>query len=74
MLQKMFRSVKDNQNIINSKYHHLVSVPVSPGEAEGAGPQLREHLAQLAHQVLVAGAHRLVHHKPPHLGNYCEFY
>ena len=46
---------------------HLVPVPVSPGEAEGAGPQLREHRPQLAHHVLVAGAHSLVHHEPPHL-------
>ena len=67
MFQKMFQTGKDNQNIIVNNTTHLVSIPVSPGKDEGAGPQLREHLAQLAHQVLVAGAHRLVHNKPPHL-------
>ena len=48
---------------------HLVSVPVCPGEAEAPRPQLREHRPQLAHQVLVAGAHRLVHHESPNLGS-----
>ena len=46
---------------------HLVTVAISPGEAEGPGPELREHRPQLTHQVIIAGAHRLVHNEPPHL-------
>ena len=64
-LASSFLFLKRGKKEYNTTY--LVPVPVSPGEAEGAGPQLREHRPQLAHQVLVAGAHRLVHHEPPHL-------